>query len=212
MAEESILLIACASVLLGLCTGAFAQTFGDLRGRPETKAQAHGGFLADPTIARWLSSLPTSASVEPAAPDPAIALMLDASPIGGEVYRLTTVAAPISTASAAANPNVQAFDASPIGGRPYSIEKAKGPAQTVAAHVVKQGSAKEGRSVSRASHRPQPMQPNKKMARATGHSGLATGRSASTSPPFAPVREGHADLPAPRGPAVLWGVIPFTGW
>jgi hypothetical protein len=218
MAEKPTVLIACVSVLLGLSTGAPAQTFGDLNARPEALTAAHGGskggFLADPTIASWLSSLPGSASLESATSDPAIALMLDASPIGGEVYRLTTATAPVSTEPAAANPSVQIFDTSPIGGRAYSIEKAKGPSQEVAENVVKRGSAKEGRSASRSSHRrAQPMQPKKKlMSRASGHVGLATGRSAATSPRYVPALEGHADLPAPRGPAVLWGVMPFTGW
>jgi hypothetical protein len=218
MAEKPIVLIACVCVLLGVCTGAPAQTFGDLHASPETQTTAQGGskgsFLADPTIVRWLSSLPASASLEPAAPDPAIALMLDASPIGGEVYRLTTATAPVSAEPAAANPGVQIFDTSPIGGRAYSIKRAKGPSQEVAENAVKQGSAKEGRSASKSSHRrAQPMQPKKKMmSRASGHVGLATGRSAATSPRYVPALEGHADLPAPRGPAVLWGVMPFTGW
>jgi hypothetical protein len=217
MAEKPTVLIACVCVLLGLSTGAPAQTFGDLNARPETQTTAQvgskGGFLADPIIARWLSSLPASASLEAAAPDPAIALMLDASPIGGEVYRLTTVTAPVSIEPAAANPRVQIFDTSPIGGRAYSIEKAKGPSQEVAENVVKQGSAKEGRSASRSSHRrAQPMQPKKMLSRASSRSGLTTGRSAATFPRYVPALEGHADLPAPRGPAVLWGVMPFTGW
>jgi hypothetical protein len=218
MAEKPIVLIACICVLPGLSTGAPAQTFGDLHARPEAQTTAQvaskGGFLADPTIASWLSGLPASASLEPAAPDPSIALMLDASPLGGEVYRLTTATAPVSTGPAAANLSVQIFDTSPIGGRAYSIEKAKGSSQEVAENVVKRGSAKEGRSASRSSHRrAQPMQPKKKMmSRASGHVGLATGRSAATSPRYVPALEGHADLPAPRGPAVLWGVMPFTGW
>jgi hypothetical protein len=218
MAEKRIVLIACVCVLPGLCTGAPAQTFGDLHAGPETQTTAQGGsksgFLADPTIVRWLSSLPASASLEPAAPQPAIALMLDASPLGGEVYRLTTATAPVSTERAAANPGVQMFDTSPIGGRAYSIERAKGPSQEVAENVVKRGSAKEGRSASRSSHRrAQPMQPKKKlMSRASGHVGLTTGRSAATSPRYVPALEGRADLPAPRGPAALWGVMPFTGW
>jgi hypothetical protein len=215
MVEKPIVLIACVCVLLGLCTAAPAQTFGDLHAGPETQTSAHGGskggFLADPAIVRWLASLPASASLEPAAAEPAISLMLDASPIGGEVYRLTTATAPVSTEPGAANPGVQIFDTSPIGGRTYSIEKAKGQ---VAENVAKQGSAKEGRSASRSSHRrAQPIQPKKKMmSRASGHVGLATGRSAATSPRYVPALEGHADLPAPRGPAVLWGVMPFTGW
>jgi hypothetical protein len=215
MAEKPTVLIACVCVLLGLSTGAPAQTFGDLHARPETQTTALGGskgsFLADPTIVRWLSSLPASASLEPAGPDPAIALMLDASPLGGEVYRLTTATAVISTEPAAANPSIQIFDTSPIGGKAYSIEKAKGPSQEVAENAVKQGSAKEGRSASRSSHRrAPPMQPKKMLSRASSRSGLTTGRSAATSPRYVPALEGHADLPAPRGPAVLWGVMP--GW
>jgi hypothetical protein len=219
MAEKPIVLIACVCVLLGVCTGAPAQTFGDLHARPETPTTAHGGsrggFLADPTIARWLSSLPASASLNSATPDPAIALMLDASPIGGEVYRFATASEPVSIEAAAANPKVQIFDASPIGGTAYSIERLKGASQRVAENVVKQGPAKEGRSASRSSHRcERPMQPKKKMmiSRASGQRGLATGRSAAASPRYVPALEGQVDVPAPRGPAMLWGVMLFTGW
>lgn len=218
MSVTVIIRSACAAAAVVTSLPCGAQIFGDLRPGAEARSFAPSGLLADPGIARWLMTLPSDAAREPAAAEPALeAELLDANPIGGEVFHLNAAgqATPKPATNAALDTRV--FAATPIGGEAYRMTHRAEPSQAVAENAAAPEGvrpAMQGRSVAkRRIRRPHQVQTGDahvfQRRRTSCHCELATGRSVSTrARRWQPTGEGHADLPAPRGPAGVVTIVP----
>ena len=221
MRMKAILQSACVAGLLSSppCVG---QTFGALPTAPEAPSFAPSGLLADPAIAKWLMTLPSDAAPErPDAELPVRAQLLDPAPIGGELYGLVMGARGAAEAPANGALSAQLFDADPIGGEAYRLARAVRPPQTVAENAANNAKpALQGRSV--AKHNPRRSEKGQRVKSASPASrhrtsscncGLSAGRSVATSARRPEPRgEGHADLPAPWGPAGVVTIVPALGW
>jgi rare lipoprotein A len=131
VAKKAILLAGSCAALLAGALGSGAAPFGELYYPRE--ARTFASPMLDPTIAKWLMTLPQeAASPQRAAADPALAAdalagdMFAGAPVGGEAHELVPAEPPASGPSAAPPAaervvTAQMLDPAPIGGEVYPL-------------------------------------------------------------------------------------------
>ena len=170
MIGKAMILPACIAGFVACSFPCVAQTFGNLVVGREAPG-ARGSLLADPSIARWIMTLPAADDAPQADAASSITTALfDASAIGGEIYHFGAM--PQAAASeGTAEPSLadEAFNANPIGGETFELMKfSSAPFRTMAQNAGLYGKpALEGRSASirKGSHR------------AAGRAGATAGRT-----------------------------------
>jgi hypothetical protein len=197
-------------VVLSICCGAFftaslaskAQTFGDIGAVKQTRTLTQGA--EDPAVSKWLMTLPADEdSAERARADARLSgQMLDANPIGGEVYHfsrrtaLTRRPARDVTASIPRRENGTAVWYR-LRGRTANAESAHPGALTAGRRTLPFGS--RGRVINRPAVTTTPTRVSSRPSAAVRTSAAVTPAPTPAPAPATPVQVGYAYQSQPRG-------------